>query len=78
MILPGEQQAVKIVLDFASMYGYGNLIAHLKRAWALHLMEVTPNLTYNQALLAADVDAYPKHFSIEYIASQAHPDLKER
>ncbi len=65
VLLPGESTAVALTLDFAEQYGYGNLIAHLKRGWALRLMASTPGLTYEQALTATDVAAYPQHLPID-------------
>ena len=56
--LPGEADAIKRLLAIADMYGYGNCIAHLKRAWAIWLME-NSSMSYEQALLATDVPAYP-------------------
>ena len=70
MLQPGEKSAIKLVLRIADRYGYGNMIAHLKRGWALSLMKSNPDLTYNQALLATDATAYPKHWSPEYLAAQ--------
>lgn len=34
-----EKRAVASVLDHASIYGYGNMIAWLATAWAQHLRE---------------------------------------
>lgn len=67
MLLKGEIDAISTVVVLADDYGYGNLISHLKRAWALKLMAGDSTLTYNQALLATDVPAYPAHWSVEYL-----------
>ena len=56
--LPGEADAIKRLLSIAEMYGYGNCIADLKRAWAVSLMEDS-GMSYEQALLATNVAAYP-------------------
>lgn len=57
MLFPGEEEAVAQVLKCADIYGYGNLIAHLKREWAEMLMrEGLPQAT---ALRGADASAYP-------------------
>jgi hypothetical protein len=58
MILPNEKEFVNQVLEIAKIYGYGNLIAHLKRAWAIRLI-TNSALTYEQALEATCVEAYP-------------------
>lgn len=63
MLLPGEEEAVKQVIRIADQYGYGNLIAHLKRGWALQLMEKNPALSYLDALKATDVEAYPQELT---------------
>jgi hypothetical protein len=52
---PGEKEAIKKVLEIARAYGYGNLIAHLKRAGG----------TYEKNLLATDTDAYPEAWDID-------------
>lgn len=38
-ISPDEQRAIKQTLDAAERFGYGNMISHLKTAWAKSLME---------------------------------------
>ncbi len=63
MLLNGELEAIKTVISLAKVYGFGNMIAHLRRAWALDLMKNTPDpivLTYAQATKATDVDPYPE------------------
>ena len=37
MLFQGEKEAIQTVLALGAKYGYGNLIAHLRRAWALSL-----------------------------------------
>ena len=59
MILPNEKENINRVLEIAEIYGYGNLIAHLKRAWAMSLMALFPSVTYEEALEATNVSAYP-------------------
>lgn len=39
MLYPGEKEAVETVLKHGAQYGYGNLIAHLGRAWAEELVK---------------------------------------
>ena len=70
MIFPGEVQAVKVVLAMAEAYGYGNLISHLRRAWALKLMAGNPGLDYEAAVRAANTDAYREGWSIEAMANE--------
>ena len=70
MLFPGEVESIKTVLALAEQYGYGNLISHLKRAWAVKLMEGNPLLDYERALLATNVDAYPEEFDIDAIAKE--------
>lgn len=55
---PGEQHAVDTVLKAGEMYGYGNMIAHLKKAWAEMLIEEC-GLIGEHALEVADAKAYP-------------------
>jgi hypothetical protein len=57
-LFPGEQDAVDAVLEAGRYYGYGNLIAHLKRAWARMLMR-DHGLSEAEALRMADTSAYP-------------------
>ena len=63
-LFPGERSAVETVIALGEQYGYGNLIGHLKRAWALRLMKGNPNLTYKDALRATNVSGYSKDFDI--------------
>ena len=71
MILRGEPEAVAQVLAIGAKYGYGNLIAHLRRAWALSLKNSCNGShgeipwTYEQAVEATIVDAYPENWDIE-------------
>lgn len=37
-IFPGEQKAVDEVLEIAGQFGYGNIMAHVATAWAVHLV----------------------------------------
>jgi hypothetical protein len=55
---PLEQRAVDATLAAGAAYGYGNMIAHLKTAWAERLMRYE-GFTLTQALQAADTSAYP-------------------
>jgi hypothetical protein len=57
MLFPNEQEAVKTVIAAGKDYGYGNMIAHLKRAWAESLLD--SGLQEESALAAANVSAYP-------------------
>jgi len=65
MLLAGELQAIKNVISYARIYGFGSLIAHLRRAWALDLMKHNPSLTYQEATMATDVDPYAEHIEID-------------
>lgn len=58
VIFPGEDAAVQAALAAGAKYGYGNLIAHLKRAWAMKLMQEYA-FPETDALKAADTTAYP-------------------
>lgn len=60
-VLPGEKEAVQTVIKLAKKYGFGNLIAHLKRVWALDLKRKYGG-TYDHHLIATNVEAYPEHF----------------
>lgn len=68
IFLNGELEAIRLVIRMAKIYGYGNLIGHLKRGWALQLLKNNPTrgYTYKDALKATDVSAYPKDFPIDY------------
>ena len=57
MLLPGEQSAINSVLNLGGKYGYGNMIAHLKTAWAKKLM--AQGIPKEAALQATNVSAYP-------------------
>jgi len=57
MLFHGEKEAIERVLDAGKTYGYGNMIAHLKRAWAKLL--IIDGLSEEHALEAADTSAYP-------------------
>lgn len=54
MLFNGEQEAIDKVVEAGATYGYGNMIAHLKREWAERLMSQE-----KAALAAADISAYP-------------------
>ena len=57
MLFPGETKAIEEVLKAGSEYGYGNMIAHLKTAWAKRLM--SQGVSKEAALDATNVSAYP-------------------
>lgn len=66
-LFPGEREAIAIVLALGKQYGYGNLIAWIKREWALALLADQKrygvrNATYERALEATNVSAYPENF----------------
>ena len=61
---PGEKEAILKVLQLAKQYGYGNMIAHLKRIWAITLKEKYGG-SYQQNLVATEVDAYPEAWDVE-------------
>jgi hypothetical protein len=48
---PGERKAVDTVVALAAKHGYGNLIQHLKRAWALYFVQAGYAATYVDALV---------------------------
>ena len=56
-LFPGEAEAIERVLELGKNYGYGNMIAHLKRAWIEKLIEI--GLPKETALLSVNVDHYP-------------------
>ena len=70
-VFPGEVEAVRHVLLFAEQYGYGNLISHLRRAWALHLIAGNSALSYERAVAATNVTAYAEGASIEALQQMA-------
>jgi hypothetical protein len=57
MLFPKEQEAIKAVITAGQDYGYGNMIAHLKRAWAESLVD--SGLKEKSALAATNVSSYP-------------------
>jgi hypothetical protein len=54
--LPGEKEAVLEVIKIAERYGYGNMIGHLKRMWAMKLMGA--GMSKELADSAADASGY--------------------
>jgi len=56
MLFQGEQEAIDAVLEAGRRYGYGNMIAYLKRDWMELLMRDLPEHVARQA---ADTSAYP-------------------
>ena len=74
-LFPGEVEAVRHVLQFAEQYGYGNLISHLRRAWALYLIAGNPALSYERAIAATNVAAYPEGASIDALQRWAGEGL---
>jgi len=58
MLFPGEKEAVAMVLRAGEAYGYGNLIAHLRRAWAINLM-TKYGLSKDAAIDATNSSPYP-------------------
>lgn len=52
-----EVDAVKMVLEAGSQFGYGNMIAHLRTAWARMLMDRF-DFSWDQAARAAVTNAY--------------------
>lgn len=63
-LYPGEKDAILEVLRLAKQFGYGNMIAHLKRAWAVELKQKYGG-SYEKNLQATEVDAYPEAFDVE-------------
>jgi dissimilatory sulfite reductase (desulfoviridin) alpha/beta subunit len=59
-LFPGEKENINKVIDIAEIYGYGNLIAHLRRAWAIKLIKSNPLLDYKSALECTNSDGYPR------------------
>ncbi len=69
LLFPGEREAVARVIELGNQYGYGNMIAHLKRAWAKKLLASqreygVKDATYEKTLMATDVLAYPEKFEL--------------
>lgn len=57
-LFPGESEAIQNVLDAGAMYGYGNMAAHLVRAWQELLMR--SGMDEETALLAvSNTTPYP-------------------
>jgi hypothetical protein len=53
-----EQQAVSKTLEYGKEFGYGNLIAHLRKAWAVSLIK-NYGFDIPTATRATIVDPYP-------------------
>jgi hypothetical protein len=53
----GEAEAIRTVLKAGADWGYGNMIAYLKREWAEDLMR--QGIHADAALAATNVSAYP-------------------
>jgi hypothetical protein len=58
-IYPGEKEAIETVLMLGEEFGYGNLIAHLRKAWAEMLMEDNLRLLVRHAIEATNSSPYP-------------------
>jgi len=56
-MISGEREAIQKVLAAGENYGYGNMIAYLKQAWAENLMNEY-DFDVDTALSAADTSAY--------------------
>ncbi len=63
MLFQGEKEAIETVLSLGAKYGYGNLIAHLRRAWALSLKNKYGG-AFEQYLPATNSDAYPEKVDV--------------
>lgn len=57
MLFPGEKEAIKKVLEYGERYGYGNLIAHLRKAWAEMLIRKC-GIDKDAAIMATNSDPY--------------------
>ena len=58
-LFKGEKEAIKQVLDAGAKYGYGNMIAWLRRGWSDLLMRES-GFTQEQADRATITSPYPK------------------
>jgi hypothetical protein len=58
MLFPGEKEAIEQVLRYGQQYGYGNLIAHLKKEWAEMLVKKW-GISEESAISATNVSPYP-------------------
>jgi hypothetical protein len=54
----GEKEAVKQVLKYGKKYGYGNLIAYLRRDWAESLIKEY-KISEELAIRITEVPPYP-------------------
>lgn len=54
-----EQRAIRIVVDFGTEFGYGNLITHLQTAWARRLMECGLDERTARLATGRDGSGYP-------------------
>lgn len=76
-IMNGEQHAIREVIAAGERYGFGNLIAHLRAAWAKSLIESTKGIegqsewTEEQANQATITDAYPIRLHLEFLGEPA-------
>lgn len=61
-----EQRAIQHVINLGDVHGFGNLIAHLKTAWARKLMDEM-DMDEFTALCAADVSPYPIAMHIDVV-----------
>jgi len=55
IILKGEKEAIKKVLDIAEEWGYGNLISVLEVTWALKTLKEFPSITIKTINLKSDI-----------------------
>lgn len=69
-----EEEAIRAVLRAGAAFGYGNMISHLKTAWAKTLMDEW-DMTEESARLAAGGNGYPFAWTIPYMGGSPRPGL---
>jgi hypothetical protein len=59
-----EKEAVRSVVKEGEVWGYGNMISRLQKAWVLHLLETYKDFTVMSACLGAGMSKeYAKSYS---------------
>ena len=68
----GEQEAIDKCIAYAELYGYGNIIEHLRQAWSKMLRE-----RFNQKKETADMAAGIKRLKEELNISELKEHLEK-
>ena len=71
-----EIEAIKLVLDAGAEYGYGDMIRHLKTAWARHLIDKY-GMDEKLARISSGGEGYPFKLQNDLLADGVWDNTKE-